>query len=213
MALDITLYDVTLRYNAPLLASQPSNPDLFDRFIASKQPEDLSDEQRDEEKACSPKEGEGQAGYTVFSKDSDGSNFLWAFSIKGYLKEAARTIKSHSGLKNLRDRINRYVTVIPPKIRLPEVAGTIQRPLLTNSMGFPRVCLAKSDFVPEGTEVSFTLRVMDGGGVTEELLRDVLEYGENFIGMGCWRTTGYYGQFSVIKFVKVKNKKKKLLQD
>ena len=58
----------------------------------------------------------------------------------------------------------------------------------------PRVSLAKSEVVPAGAKLSFTLKVMDDSPLDKKTLKKLLSYGE-CSGLGQWRNAGY-GSFT-----------------
>lgn len=69
-----------------------------------------------------------------------------------------------------------------------------QRPLRAMTAQGPRVSLAKSEVVPSGAKLEFTLKVMSGSAITEDVLDTLFNYGE-WVGLGQWRSAGN-GQFS-----------------
>lgn len=69
-----------------------------------------------------------------------------------------------------------------------------QRSLRAMTAQGPRVSLAKSERVPAGANLKFTLRVMEGSPIEEKHLKKLLEYGQ-LSGLGQWRNAGY-GQFT-----------------
>jgi len=69
-----------------------------------------------------------------------------------------------------------------------------QRSLRAMTAQGPRVTLAKSEVVPAGSKLKFTLQVMEGSKITEEVLTKLFDYGQ-LTGLGQWRNAGY-GLFS-----------------
>jgi hypothetical protein len=122
---------------------------------------------------------------------------LYDYSIKGFMKEAARTIKQFGLLKQLQDKFTRYAFVTPRKVRLPKtVAGYHERPLRAMTAQGPRVTLVRSDYMDEGTVIKFKLSVMEAGGIKLPCVKEVLSYGK-FMGLGQWRSGGW-GRFEVV---------------
>lgn len=117
---------------------------------------------------------------------------------KGKGKSKAKAKKPTHGLvvKQLQDKVSRFVFVRPRKIRLAKVEGALERPLRAMTPQGPRVTVVRSDTVQAGQRLSFTLSVLKGGQVSESMLRDIFEYGE-YQGLGQWRSGGY-GRFIVI---------------
>ncbi len=159
-------------------------------------------------------------GHTGFHEDEDGP-FLFDYQFKGFLGESARTLKEHGKgekkLKQLQDKFKRYVFVHPRRIRLPRpgrVEGfqgkpllvvtdkgiVCERPLRAQTAQGPRVTVVRSDVILAGAELTCTLRVLSGGGITRGCIEDVLAYGQ-FIGLGQWRGAGF-GRFEVLELAK-----------
>jgi hypothetical protein len=76
----------------------------------------------------------------------------------------------------------------------------LQRSLRAMTAQGPRVSLAKSEVLPEGTTFSFTIEVLDNSPLKEEHIKEILSYGV-LKGLGQWRNAGY-GRFEVIEFSK-----------
>jgi hypothetical protein len=188
-------YDIELRLEEDMLGTTPASKDIYTKFIASKAPTP-----EDAEEEIATVQDLAERGYTTFMRDDDGP-FIYNLMIKGFLKEAARATKQFGPLKQLKDKFERFTMVNPRKIRLPEVAGQLERPLRAQTAQGPRVCLVKSDYVKAGTVLKFKLFVMEQSGITEACLAEVLSYGQ-LQGLGCWRS-GSYGTVSVQKLEEV----------
>jgi hypothetical protein len=65
----------------------------------------------------------------------------------------------------------------------------LQRSLRVKTMQGPRVSLAKSEQVPAGAKIEFTLCVMEGSPLTKAILHKLFSYGE-MCGLGQWRNSG-----------------------
>ena len=196
MGLDIDKYKVKIKLEENMLGTVPRQKDIYSNFIASKAPPEVDAE----EEVMSVKEME-EKGWTRFHQDKEG-NFIYDYGVKGFLKEAARTLKVWGTMKQLRDKVSRYCFVTPRKIRLPEVAGALERPLRCQTAQGERVALAKSDFIAAGTELEFNLEVLEISGLTKACLTDILSYG-HYQGVGQWRSGGY-GRFSLISIKEAK---------
>ncbi len=157
-----------------------------------------------------------EKGWTGFCSDGDGP-FLFDYVLKGYLSEAARTLKEADGVKQLQDKFKRYVFVRPRYVRLPKPGrvedfrgkpmlaltdkGIVcERPLRAQTAQGPRVTVVRSDVILSGGEISFSLDVLKGGSVSAGIIRDVLDYGQ-YLGLGQWRSGGW-GRFEVVDFRK-----------
>jgi hypothetical protein len=81
-------------------------------------------------------------------------------------------------------------------ITIPEgqTMGVCERSLRVNTPQGERVALARSETVPVGSTVEFTLKVLPGE-FTQQAVEDVLIYG-SVAGLGSWRNAGN-GSFQV----------------
>lgn len=182
-------YDIELRLEEDMLGTTPVSKEIYSKFIASKAPT-----KEDGEEEIATVQDLEERGWTSFMKDDDGY-FIYNLMVKGFLKEAARATKQYGPLKQLKDKFERFTMVTPRKIRLPNPAGCLERPLRAMTAQGPRVCLVKSDYVKAGTVLKFQLFVMEQSGITEACIAEVLSYGQ-LQGLGCWRS-GSYGTVSV----------------
>jgi hypothetical protein len=212
MALKLKEFKVTLELLEDMLGTVPMAKDLYSKHLASKATERL-EKMRDQgipmadgspvtdaaiaaaikEETATVADSE-ERGWTTFHKDGEGF-FIYNYAIKGFLCEAARTLKegeSDEGetTKQLSDKFKRYCFVTPRRIRLVEPMGTLERPLRAQTAKGPRVALVRSDFIAAGTQLAFDLRVLEGGGISVTTLKDVLSYGA-LMGLGQWRSGGY----------------------
>ncbi len=194
--MQITTYNLSIELLEDLLGTCPSQKNIYSDFVASKAPK-LEDA---EEEIASLEEIEAK-GHTTFLKDEKGNPVLMDYAFKGFLKESGRTLKQFGLVKQLQDKISRYVFVMPRRITLPPISGVFERPLRALTARGPRVCLAKSDVISAGGKINLQLKVLEGAGITKNLLAEVLAYGE-LQGLGCFRG-GSYGRFSVLDFEEV----------
>jgi hypothetical protein len=175
-----------------MLGTVPKDKEIYANYIKSVDPatdDELETIQEVEEK-----------GWTGFHMQ-DGKPILYDYHIKGFLKAAARSMnrvpESHTAkLKAFLKIIDGLVHVGPRRIALELPAGTvigvIERPLRAQTAQGERVTLARSDTVPAGTRLTFTVAVL--GAVSEAQLREWFEYGQ-WSGLGQWRNASY-GRFT-----------------
>ena len=194
--IESTTYEVELETTERMLGTIPHNQSVYATFIASK----AADLELAEEEVATVQNLEAK-GWTGFHKDEEGF-FLYNYSLKGFMKEAARTLKTFGLVKQLQDKFTRYVFVTPRKIRLPwpkdKKLEVLERPIRCQTAMGPRVSVCRSDYMPEGTILNFNVTVLlEGGGITEDCLEKVLSYGE-YCGLGQWRSGGF-GQIKVNK--------------
>lgn len=185
-----TKYHVKLTMITEMLGSQPT-VDVATEFIAAKNDIELP---HDEAMAL-PEALE--RGTTVFHK-VDGSPVLFDYSIKGFVKEAARTLNGSedvSSVKNLLAKVSKWLFIEPRIIPLilPE-GGQItfnERPLRAQTAQGPRVALSRSEQLPVGTTLEFDIVVLNAGKeLTEKVLRGLLDYAY-YQGLGQWRSGGH----------------------
>lgn len=207
------LYAIKIELLEDLLGTVPKNKAIYASYIASKAeeligkgiPHASGDEATDgsleamaAEEVSTITEIE-ERGWTGFHED-EGGPFLYDYVIRGFLCESARTMKTWGTLKQLQDKFKRYVFVSPRRIRLPRIAGVLERPLRCMTPQGPRVTLVRSDVIKAGTQLDFDLTVLSGSGLGREVIAEVLSYGE-FMGLGQWRT-GSWGRFRVLSMEK-----------
>lgn len=186
-------YELKVVFLTPILGSQPQR-DVASEFLAKRAgfinlPED--------EIETLPEALD--RGTTVFHRDEkSGMPILYDYMVKGFLKNAGKVLngKTESGVKNLRSKINDSTFVTPRKIELhmPEdgEVAYLERPLRAETAQGPRVALARSEMLPEGTWFTCNLVTLPGD-VSESVLSDLLDYGF-YMGIGQWRN-GSWGQF------------------
>jgi hypothetical protein len=189
--MDSTWYQVELEFTERVLGTVPANKEIYSSYIASKAADlGLAEEEVETVQTLEDK------GHTGFHKDDKGC-FIYNYMMKGFLCESARTNKTFGVLKQLQDKFKRHVFVQPRRIRLPEPSGVLERPLRAQTALGPRVCLARSDYLAEGTKIKFEVEILDVAGITKGCLEQVLDYGSR-IGLGQWRSGGF-GTFLVLK--------------
>lgn len=193
-----TVYDVKLTLTSEMLGTVPKNRDLYRDYIAGKA--ELPKEVVAEELESVPDPGPGkdeESGWTGFHTDAEGA-FIYDYVIKGFFKDVCGMLRRAAGTHS--KRLTAYKKVIdglvfadPRKIhfRLPEGAeiGVLERPLRAQTAQGERVALARSDTVPAGTVLHFSVSVI-GNQVTAALLREWFSYGRRR-GLGQWRNAGY----------------------
>ena len=186
-----TKLKVHIRLLEDLWGTIPKDKDVFKTYIESKKPEDQKeDEAVDLEKL-------EEKGFTGFHTDEKGV-FLYDYLIRGFLKNAANTLKENMKVKNMRSKIVSYVFVHPRKIHLGKKKpdGVVERPLRAQTMQGPRVTLARSEYVKAGVELKFEIEIIENPAIKVEQIKELLEYGK-YQGLGQNRGAGY-GAFEVV---------------
>lgn len=219
-----TRFKVKITLLEEMLGTKAADPEIFKTYIASKHPKGTPE--RDEIESADRSE---IAGTTGFHRDSNNRPFLYDYQIRGFLKEAAKVMgvaddSLSRDVSQLRSKIDTLVFVEPRVIRLhmPEKTdiGICERPLRAETMQGPRVALARSETVPAGTTLEFSVfslvgrmkgkksaKAKKGSQDTEveevesaasvpfgDLLEEWLGYGR-IHGLGQWRNSGK-GKFS-----------------
>ena len=186
---------VRITFTEPVLGTQPADPELHKRFIASKAPDH---ETLAEEVAALGATEVEERGMTVFPKMEDGTPFLWDYQWKGFFKDACGMLRRATGYKSAKLRaykkeIDGLIFVEPRRIPLwmpvdLDLTETdCQRPLRASTPQGERVALAHSEEAPAGTYVEMEITVL-----RDELMgyvREWLDYGQ-LRGFGQWRNSG-----------------------
>lgn len=137
-----------------------------------------------------------EKGTTVFPRNDDGEPVIWDYQLKGFMKDACGALRRVPG--TLSSKCKAYKKVIDGTIfvkersvpfQLPEggEVGICERPLRADTPQGARVALARSETVPAGTKIRFTLVVMNKSDWP--LVQEWLDYGQ-FRGIGQWRNSG-----------------------
>ena len=103
-------------------------------------------------------------------------------------------------MKNYKKKLDGLLFVFPRKIILdiPEgkELGTCTRPLRASTAQGERIALSCSETAPEGTEIFFTIKLLDGS--MKKLVKEILDYGV-LSGIGQWRNSGK-GRFEILEY-------------
>lgn len=193
---------VKLTLTEPILGSQPGDPEIHSRFIASKAPDA---KKMEEEIAAVGVEEVTERSMTYFHRDKNGNPCMMDYQIKGFLKSAAKVLNKTNDpdlekLKAFKQAVDLLIFVygmdggrfIPFKIPEDGKITTLQRPLRASTMQGERVSLATSEKLPEGCELYFKIEILDDSLV--KYVRKWLNYGK-YNGLGQWRN-GSYGRFT-----------------
>lgn len=186
---------VRITFTDPVLGTQPADPEIHSRFIASKAPDHKT---LAEEVAAMGAEQVEERGMTVFPRMEDGTPFLWDYQIKGFFKDACGMLRRVEGTKSkkltaYKKEIDGLIFVnerriplwMPIELDLTET--DCQRPLRAQTMQGERVTLAHSEEAPEGTYIELTVTCLKDSLMG--LVREWLDYGA-LRGIGQWRNSG-----------------------
>ncbi len=182
-------YAVKLVFTEPLLGTVALNKELVADYIASKAPS-----QEEAQQEVGTVEEMLEKGTTGFHRVG-GQPILYDYVLKGFFKDACSMLRNVKGsesskVKAYRKYIDGLVFIRPRQIPI-QVAGEVgilERPLRAQALQGERVALARSELVPAGSSIEFSIVVLDGIG--EGLLREWLDYGA-MRGLGQWRNASY----------------------
>lgn len=206
----VTEYQLKITFTDKLLGTVAYNKEVYSTFVQAKAREVGVPEEQLAEEVLDVKNIE-EKGWTGFFQDETGI-YISSHMVKGFLKNASLVIKDQTKVKNAKSKVNNFVFLKEKKLYLmrekisgeTEIGhkrydilsksdGVLERPLQAMTLQGPRVSLAKSDYVDEGTCVVCTLRLLQNPEISEKLIREFLDYGQ-FLGLGQWRNSGK-GQF------------------
>lgn len=188
---------VRIKFTDTILGTKPADPEIHSRFVASKAPDAKTIAQELAAHEASIEDVEERTK-TIFHKMEDGTPFIEAYQVKGFFKEAARTLKKVPGTLTSKTtaylkKVDNFIFVSPDNlalwmpIDLDLTATDCQRPLRASTPQGERVALAHSEEAPAGTTIEFTVKCLIDGDL--DLVREWLDYGA-LKGMGQWRNSG-----------------------
>lgn len=182
---------VRLIFTNEVLGTASSRPDIHSEYIASKAPDAPS---KTEEVEALGVEEVIENDMTIFPKLEDGTPFFWDYQIRGHFKECCGMLRKmkdtkSAKIKAYKKEIDGLILVTPRKIpiHLNGSIGNCQRSLRAETAQGPRIALANSETVPEGSWIEFTVQCLHDEDI--DLVREWLDYGI-FHGIGQWRNSG-----------------------
>lgn len=196
-------YHVKIRFIQPILGTANPDPEIHERFIASKAPDAPSLKEEVESLGADAVE---ERGTTIFSKSKDGCPFLWDYQLKGFFKDACYMLRKIPGSKSkgmttYKKDIDGLLFPKPRNIKLmaPEdddAMHVMQRPLRAQTAQGERIALAASEMLPAGTTCEFDVVSLDPGAKMRDALIEWFTYGQ-LRGIGQWRNAGW-GSFCCV---------------
>lgn len=193
--MDIKEKKYTATFTEGVLGTNPNDADVHATYVAGKEREASKEELDAEERALAELQ-DIEKGITIFLRDNQGRPCVSNHVIKGFLKEAIKSLRRNpdtacSKLKNFKGVIDGCVFVEPRLIPLilPEgkELSMCSRPLRAETAQGPRVALAKSEEAPAGTTMTFTVKTLCPG--LDNILEECWEYAQLRF-MGAWRNSG-----------------------
>lgn len=200
---NLVKYQVKVTFTTEMLGTAPANQELYEDHVM-KRAQDYGIEPDEILSAPQTIPEIEEKGMTIFRRvngDWD-KPFIPDFMITGFLKGACGALRRSSKTKS--KKISAYKKVIDTNvfvfprmipIVLPDGAeiDRLERTLRASTPQGDRVAIACSEMAPVGTTLAFTIEVLEGSKVTEEVLREWLDFGR-YHGIGQWRSGGY-GRF------------------
>lgn len=182
---------IKVTFDEEVLGTASNDPNIHEEFIASKAPDAPS---REEEVEALGVDEVVEKSKTIFPKDDEGNPIMWDYQVKGFFKDAAKSLKRVPGtlshdVKAYKQIIDGLIFVSPRKIPLSfdGEMGNCQRPLRASTAQGERIALANSETCPAGTTCEFEVQLLDKKYI--KWVVEMLDYGE-LRGMGQWRNSG-----------------------
>lgn len=174
-----------------MLGMMPADPNIYEKFIASKAPDAMTLE---EEVEAIGVEETVEKSMTVFPRDEIGNPFMWDYQMKGMFKDAVGMLRRVSGtecskVKAFKKEIDGLLFISPRKITINSAGeiGNCQRSLRASTMQGERTSLANSETVPAGSTLEFEIIMLNDS--MKKWVKECLEYGK-VRGLGQWRNSG-----------------------
>lgn len=196
------LYERTYRltFTDELLGTMPGNKEIFADFVAKRA------ETLDEETEAVPMDAETalEKGTTVFPRTAHGEPFIYDYQIRGFFKEACKFLKKVSDTKSSKEKAYKqkidgciFVKDRQNVINVNGDIGICERSLRASTPQGDRIALSRSESVPEGSSVTFTVQCLIKSDL--DLVDEWMEYGR-LHGTGQWRNAGKGRfEFEVVK--------------
>lgn len=191
-------YGVTLEFEGRFAASIPRTKEEIAKMLEHRMPEKMPEgavpveelaEQVAEEVGA---DEESLPGWATF-KHNDAGLYYEGRCLRGHLKDCAQQVSGmvKKDLAAFKAKFANKVYVVEDVIPLgvAEIAGTELRFVHAMTAQGPRNSLKYIDYVEKPT-ITFTLKVLDDGVITEDHLRMVFDYG-CLHGVGQERSTGW----------------------
>lgn len=197
---------IKMTFIEPLLGLVSGNKEITSEFIASKAP---NQDKMDEEVNAVPVEEQIEKGTTIFPRDDTGL-FMWDYQIRGFFKESLAALielgDADISKWQAKKVVNNFVFPGPRRIYLhkpgngevwKEPQGVLERSQRVETMQGERVCLARSEQLPPGTWLEFSVELLLSTNpkaklavFDSDLAKQCLEYSSQR-GFGQFRTGGY----------------------
>lgn len=193
---------ITIEFTEDILGALPKNPNIYKDWVESKKPEEQKEAEAKNVPVDETKTDDQLKGWTGFLQDEDGI-YVYDYVCKGFFKYAGGIMAEELKTKQLKSKIIKNLFILPRKLHFTKdgktfdkPAGYIERGLQVMVPTGPRNTLMRSDVLPKGTQLTFTVAYRKSSPITGKIVDGLLEYGA-FCGLCQWRTGGY-GKFKVV---------------
>jgi hypothetical protein len=183
---------VRLTFSEELLGTKSFDDELFEEFIAKKNPNGAQGDELDAQEGFDVSE-EIQKGSTGFHRNADGKPILWDYQIKGFFKDACamlnRTKPKADQLKAFKKIIDGLIFPKPREIvvHTDKEITWCTRPLRAQTAQGERVALARSEAIAAGSYIEIEIDTLDEK--LQKHVKEWLDYGA-LRGIGQWRNSG-----------------------
>jgi len=182
-------YRIRITFTEELLGTVPLEEEVYTAYVQSNRP----DGPAEDELETLTLDEEIEKGTTGFHR-LDGQPILYDYVLKGFFKDACGMLRrvpdaaSHK-LTAYKKIIDGLVFVGPRQIPITVSSdmSICERPLRAQTAQGERIALARSETVPAGSSIEFTVTIL--GAVGKGLLEEWLTYGA-LRGLGQWRNSG-----------------------
>lgn len=206
---------VELTFIEEVLGTQPASSDIHRDYIVSKLKSERAkdgdsikilrdgeivkvnkDELTDEEIEEFVEFSDCEKGVSIFNRDEQGRPYMYDYQLKGFFKDACKALKRSPGSKSNKLRAYKqivdgciFITERKVFFQVPEGAesGWCTRPLRASTPQGERVSIKKSETLPAGTKLTFTIATLHKEYIPT--INEWLTYG-GLRGIGEWRNSG-----------------------
>jgi len=193
-------YEVELSMEGRFAASVPKTHDeiakMLEHRMPGKKPENaVPIDELAEQVTAEVAAEEPEVGWATFKRDDNGL-YYEGRCVRGHIKDCAQQVSSFfPETKAFKSKVANKVYVETDKIPIAKDApdGWEQRFIQVMTRQGPRSTYKFIDYV-DGVKLTFTLRVLDDGVISEDILRAIFDYG-SVHGLGQERSQGW-GRYS-----------------
>lgn len=191
MAFQLFEHKITITLTEEALGMMPADPDIHEKFIASKAPDAKTMQEEIMEDGVAEVV---ERGMTVFPRLPDGTPYMYDYQLRGFFKDSIGLLRRAPGTESSKCKAYKKIVdgcifvkerQIPIKLSGP--MGDCQRPLRTDGPTGSRTAIAHSETVPAGSTLTCTITLTDDK--LWPLVEECLDYGR-YHGLAQWRNSG-----------------------